>query len=260
MTTTLSALASLLKQKTGTLAVTREVRGAIDEILKTPKGMESRARLRTQTHNDVYRLTATPRLHDFHNASRERRLEASLWRHCVAGNQPLLDDVRIVAFQVPLYARQKKAGLGSIDLLGATPTGEPVAVELKVASSTKTKSGKVSFGIEPLVRPVVECAVYLSALQAQWGDFRSDWSRHTNVSALAPLTRLNGIVLAPDEYWNALLTCRHCKPALDVVGQLMADLARRGFHIRFASVTAKDPGTGPWEIGEIRERHLPGLA
>ena len=117
----------------------------------------------------------------------ERRLEAAMMKRWNAPEMSLIAGAwdRLIAFQVPLFAKQQKRSWGYIDLLGVNGDGLPVVVELKRSPVAKP-NGQTTHSESPL-RMILEAAAYAVALRKNWAPFREQW-----------ITRLTGLAVSPD--------------------------------------------------------------
>jgi len=172
----------------------------------------------------------------------ERRLEARVfcrWK-CGNGMQPVrgLWDC-LVAYQIPLFDRQAKAGWGYIDLLGyASATQTPIIVELKDAGSPET----------PL-RAMLEGVAYAIAVRKLWTDIgRSIHSAFPDlpVKALTETDEVGVVVLAPEAYWlqwtersnepEYRLRRRYIQAAGAAFAELVESLRAAGYPIAFGEL------------------------
>ena len=104
---------------------------------------------------------------------------------------------KIVSYQVMLRDTNKNVGWGEIDLLGATAKNIPVAIELKI------KPG------EYLLRAIVEVLAYGVAIRKAWSGIDgcplcSQWT--SVIGKIDSLIALPLVVMAPDSYWNVVLS------------------------------------------------------
>lgn len=147
---------------------------------------------------------------DIHASQEERRLESAMMRRWgAAGMRPIPHGwTRLVACQVPLFDKQKKAGWGYIDLLGVAKNGLPVVIELK-KSPHADADGK-SRATETPLRMVLEAAAYSIALRKNWDHFRPAWIGRLQqlgfsdqVIAHVPLklTKVPMVAAAPASFW-----------------------------------------------------------
>lgn len=200
-----------------------------------------------------YRLSSVPSPGMFHRKSRERLLEADLFRLHRDNSPPFFEGksvsaARVVSFQTPLYSKRKKAGWGSVDLLAVDDTTQqPIVVELKIAKAS----------IEPPLRAAVEALSYMIALRANWDDFVEEWTEQLRACGIAverPIrrpARLTAIVLAPHTYWEVVRGDKHLCEAIDALDELVEDLRheKHGYEVLFATTPADwDERSSSWRV------------
>lgn len=141
---------------------------------------------------------------------RERRWERTAFLRWNASGLSPVESCwdRIVAFQVPLFDKQKKASWGYIDLLGVVFNGMPVVVELKKDPGTTPQGGTANS--ESPLRMVLEAAAYAIALRQNWDRFRPEFVQQLKTLELPQKTiekvpqKLSTVRLvgaAPASYW-----------------------------------------------------------
>ena len=136
----------------------------------------------------------------------EDRWERSLWRmwrpseKCMPATEFHPLSPRILTYQFPLAGEEDSAGWGEIDLVGVSPEGTPVVIEVKAEKSQDSP-----------VAVVMEAVRYGVALREFWkrGVLRKEWCDALGVVGLAPkqplpndLRPLNLLCAAPDAYWK----------------------------------------------------------
>jgi hypothetical protein len=167
-------------------------------------------------------------------------------------NQPGLWEIpgawsRLVAFQTPLFAEQKKGSWGYVDLLGVDAVGLPVVVELK-KSPKATNDGRTETSESPL-RMVLEAAAYAISLRKNWEQFRVEW-----VSLLlqldvpnevidrvpAELTDVPLVAAAPASFWMDWLpytTKGRSMMNWDGLCELLCQFEESSLPVQFASIS-----------------------
>jgi len=137
----------------------------------------------------------------------ERRLEAAIWKRwgptVTTKQEEFLPDVcrYIQTFQMPLYAYKTQKHWKAVDLVGVSPKGLPVIMELKKGGSA-----------EPPLRMLVEAAAYGIAIRTAWnnGHLARDWRTEVK-SMILPENRemdlqtITLVCLAPAGYWQACI-------------------------------------------------------
>jgi hypothetical protein len=143
-------------------------------------------------------------------AQRERIWERSVFVRWNGGDVAPVKNCwdRVIAFQTPLFAKQKKSGWGYVDLLGFIGNGTPSVIELKKDPRTR-ESGGVDNTESPL-RIVLEAAAYAVALRVNWTNFRPEYIdrlRQLDVSDTVisgvpqTLNEVRLVGAAPASYW-----------------------------------------------------------
>ena len=72
----------------------------------------------------------------------EEHLAIALWRKDGLWPRPSAGGIRLLDYQVPLKARQTDEGVGKVDLLGVTDSGQLAVVELKVKPKEERDRGE----------------------------------------------------------------------------------------------------------------------
>ena len=98
------------------------------------------------------------------------------------------EELHILEYQLPLKARRSDAGVGKVDLLGITASGQAAIVELKAAQGGDT----------PL-RALVEGLAYTAIIEANLAGLREEVQQRYSRTMTTDTPRL--IVMAPEEYW-----------------------------------------------------------
>jgi hypothetical protein len=246
----LNRIGKQLQAKSRTTQAALFIKENLQEFIRATKLPTPRGACRKD-----YRLSITPHDERFDQKSGERRLEAALWHQFETGSDRFLDGVaQIAAFQVPLYSKQKKEGWGAIDLVGVdNETGYPVVIELKIAKKTTKSATKA---VEPPLRAVVEALAYMLALRGNWADFGPQWHQRTNQVLLPAPKSLTAVILATEEYWEAVKSDTYLMDSLGPVRALVDELARVGFQFRFASVATDSQGKTV-VVRQVREIEIP---
>ena len=138
---------------------------------------------------------------------RERRWEASIYRRwSQSGLSPVKDCWdRVIAFQIPLFDSQKKAGWGYIDLMGIIGGTTPVVIELKKDPRSGSSGG--TDNSESPLRMVLEAAAYAVALRVNWENVRQEFKSRLNELDLPAdqvpdsLGEVRLVGVAPASYW-----------------------------------------------------------
>jgi hypothetical protein len=222
-----------LRAKTRTVDDTEFIFDHLEELIRVtvpppPRGKD-------------YRLDRPPQGNLMQSKSKERRLEAALYKKFQAPSEGFLKGIaKISSVQVPLFYAQIKDQWGAIDALGVDDqTGYPVVIELKINKDS----------IEPLLRAVVEALTYMIALRKTWEGFGPSWNKHTGQD-LPPPKKLTAVVLAPQGYWKKVHDQKDFYfAALSPLTALTKKLADLDYHVRFASIDATDSPDGKeWNI------------
>ena len=123
----------------------------------------------------------------------EKHLAIALWRREAQWPRAGSGWMCLLDYQFPLKARRSDAGLGEVDLLGATDEGRLVVIELKV----RRKNG--SPGDTPLLA-VMEALRYAAVVHANHraiaAEARDGFA--INVSEQPPIVQ----ILAPEDWWR----------------------------------------------------------
>lgn len=164
----------------------------------------------------------------------EEHLALALFGHCDAGGRlvcPSGDNFRVIAYQVPLKARQTDQ-IGKIDLLGLLGDGRVCVIELKSPKG---------FGDSPL-RALFEGLAYTAVLEANRETFEDE------LLALYP-SALRGapfvlVVLGPTSWWQAWENSQAAGEWKRPFNELCATLqARLGVTIACAALDGFDRAT-----------------
>jgi len=160
-----------------------------------------KAPLQRAGNGQTYKLARAPKS-NVHEKQEERLIEQAIWRQFpLFGSPDFLQQEcpRVVAYQTPLQNSRKDNGWGKIDLLGASPQGLPVVIELKRGSASDT-----------LLRMLVEALAYALALQKAWNQgtrLRAEWAERMNKPEAvqkydAALLSVPLVLLAPAAFWE----------------------------------------------------------
>lgn len=164
-------------------------------------------------------------------ALEESRLERAVWLRWRPDRNnpnmpPFLKDVapKVLAYQVPLFAKKLKSGWGYIDLLGVSTGNLPVVIELKAGGSDES----------PL-RMLLEATSYAIALREVWVkraeqsmvSFRDEWCKALEDAGIE-FGAINNqdwavptiVCLGADEYWDRHKTPLTCAPLREIVHTL----------------------------------------
>lgn len=169
----------------------------------------------------------------------EATLEQELWEKYRSAGSGFLPGLcsHIQSYQVSLHSRKNerpggrelKFDWGEIDLLGVSPSGLPVVVELKKGETNET----------PL-RILTEMLAYTIALQELWkeGCFRKAWKSVVAEAKDGDLPH-EAIGIAPVEYWRRVRGQSGPRGRVPPAGwaalaRLVEKLAEKGFNIHFA--------------------------
>lgn len=160
------------------------------------------APLRSRSKGPIYKLHREEKIDPL---VEERLLEKRIWQAwnttTAASGGPFLDGVchRIQTYQMPLKHERHDKRWGMIDLVGVTPAGLPVVIELKQDNASDT----------PL-RALVEGLAYACAIKRAWNEkdfLREEWAAAMEKIGLHPplkekLSTVPVILLAPSAYWE----------------------------------------------------------
>lgn len=177
-----------------------------------------------------------------HPKGPEAVLERCLWDACrqPKGRPFLAGHCRwLQSYQIPLKGKRTDSGWGKIDLLGVSPDGLPVIVELKVEDSSET----------PL-RMILEALTYGIAIRKIWADRKSDFQREWCIDREgipSELSRMTLIGVAPRAYYEGKKgragALEAVKEAWSEIAGLVHDLDGYGFSFVFAALDAKNCAT-----------------
>ena len=202
-------------------------------------------------------------------SQRERLLEKAIWRKWrraagLAGDHSqecLLTEqcTHIQTYQMPLQDRRSDKSWGKIDLVGVSPTGMPVVLELK----------KDDAGDTPL-RILVEGLAYAVAVRRAWneGTLREQWLQQMIPTPFAneiptALLTVPVIGIAPSSFWNQRLgnggPNRIVKSSAWTPFRKLCEACNdRGFPISFLEFDTLGNDTNGFPLIEnVRSVHLP---
>ncbi|WP_149752595.1 hypothetical protein [Rubripirellula obstinata] len=172
----------------------------------------------------------------------EIKIERALWskyhEHKSSEASPFLPTCpRIVGYQVPLFNQDNQQGWGEIDLIGASPNGMPVPIELKQDTG------------ENVLKMIVQSAAYSIAVRKVWNLPNSPFQKCWQSLALGnelpkEMSEINCICLATEAYWKR---ARGNASGRRSEGQIMPDswplinrlvekFSEHGIQVSFASV------------------------
>ena len=152
------------------------------------------------------------------------------------------DELDLLDYQVALKARRADAGVGKVDILGATASGRIAVAELKVTTDS-------SKGDNPL-RALLESLAYCAIVEANASDISNEIKDRFFIDTAAG--RPVQVVMGPDRYWSA-----RAHTPLSAVFELSDRLARSfDMQIWFLDlgdidVVPGSDGTEPQLIGKI---------
>ena len=166
----------------------------------------------------------------------EARWERAIWSEWHDADEEFVPGVcsGIVSYQVMLRDRNADKGWGEIDLLGRSPEGWPVVIELKGASSN-----------EPPLRGLVEGVAYSIALRKAWTEcLASQWCNALGIADVADCD-FRTIFVAPTEYWNRVTGQTGPKWSVpkdgwQVIARLLRGLGERRLPVSLARLDAAD--------------------
>jgi hypothetical protein len=180
-------------------------------------------------------------------ANQEAQWERAIWSEWRPGKAKtqFLQGVcsSILTYQMMLRNTNDDVKWGEVDLVGISPSGLPVAIEIKRPGST-----------EPPIRGVVEAVAYAIAIQEAWkSDFADQWRAELERLGLTPPPPSSPsperlVFAAPAEYWERC-TGRRGKAyrvpldAWTVLFALCSALQEQGLDISLARLDATDPAS-----------------
>ena len=124
----------------------------------------------------------------------EKHLAIALWRQRELSSQDGSSRLRLLDYEFPLKAANSDAGLGKVDLLGATTDGRLAIIELKVKPRSIGARG------ETPVHALMEGLRYAAVVQANISAIRTEAKDCFGIDVLnqAPVVR----ILAPEDWWS----------------------------------------------------------
>jgi hypothetical protein len=171
-------------------------------------------------------------------ANEEARWERAIWSEWhVRRSEEFIPGVctSIVSYQVMLRDSNKDARWGEVDLLGRSPEGAPVVIELKGASSKES----------PL-RGIAEGVAYAIAIRHAWGQcFGRQWCQALHIDEDSDC--IGGTVFAaPADYWERVTGQRGAawrvpKAAWQPLVRLIQALSERQLPVSLVRLDADDP-------------------
>lgn len=196
---------------------------------------------------------------------REAKLERAIAEQWHFGPVFLRDFCdRIVSYQLPLFKDKKKSGWGYVDLVGISPSGGPVVIELKDEDSNDT----------PL-RMLIEATAYGLALRRAWnepknghaGGLSDQWNKEFRPSQKemgAPLLEVPLICAAPTNYWRRRIGSpgKHADGKVELgawkaLNSLVDAICTRGFPVRFVQFDVTNTQAGLLQISQPTSVQLP---
>jgi hypothetical protein len=140
----------------------------------------------------------------------------------------------IVSYQVMLRDTNSDKRWGEVDLLGRSPEGWPIVIELKGASSN-----------EPPLRGIVEGVAYAIAIRKAWADCLADqWCDALRITKPSDCI-VRTVFAAPSEYWKRVTgqlgpKWTVPKAAWQSISRLMQQLAVRQLPVSVVRLDAED--------------------
>jgi hypothetical protein len=214
-----------------------------------------------RTQEQGFRLDRViPEEHEIDQSEEERRLEASMmWRWAGTDMWPIPGAWRrLVACQVPLFNQQERQGWGYIDLLGVSPHGLPVVVELK--RSPRVRADGSTDSSETPLKMLLQASAYAVSLRKNWntGCFRKEWvARLEQLGEPAALiqripehlTTVPLVAAAPAAFWLDWLpvTQRGCEDHVEAwqsFGALLAAFEKADLPASFVSISGHSENVG----------------
>jgi hypothetical protein len=205
---------------------------------------------RTGAECDLYRLKRKPTREP---SGGERKLEYRIWRRWgPKGDSSDKPDFLpgccryLLTFQMPLQNSRRDTSWGKVDLVGVSPEGLPVVMELKVAKAQDT----------PL-RMLIEAVAYAVAVRKAWNEgchcLARAWSQNMGIK-LSVLRQVPLVCLAPKLYWDRCLGKSGRRGAVPrnawkPFKMLMKELDQRGFPVSLAQ----------FDEGQVGEDGLPDI-
>ena len=171
----------------------------------------------------------------------EARWERAIWSEWNASRpEDFLPSVcsNVVSYQIMLRDTNTDRKWGEVDLLGQSPNGTPVVIELKGPSSN-----------EPPLRGIVEGVAYTIAIRKAWAlCFGRQWWDRLQIATPEQSDGVSTIFAAPADYWarvtgNRGPAWRVPKPAWEAILRLMQALAERQLPVSLVRLDAVDPET-----------------
>ncbi len=194
---------------------------------------------------DLYRLWSRnldeeKRLLPTRGGHSEAYLERAAWcRWYEAGGRVLGSWERLVTFQMPLNNSLADEGWGKVDILGLSPDGLPVVVELKRAKSK-----------DSLLAVMVQALAYGIALRVNWDQFRQHWQKAlTRMGEPREVPESLGdcplVCAAPEKYWQRALAERRGEMWIDPdmrqkLRNLAVEFGKHRYPVSFVSLDVGD--------------------
>ena len=161
----------------------------------------------------------------------EDRLEREAWCHWSPSSADPVRGAweRLVTYQMPLQNSRADKAWGKVDLVGMSPEGLPVVVELKGDRSK-----------DPVLKVMIQALAYGIAIQSAWPRLRPHWLKATShlrspLQLPKELVRCPLVCAAPDDYWTAALECLDLEARKDL-GALATAFECQGFPTRFVKL------------------------
>lgn len=166
----------------------------------------------------------------------EARWERSIWSEWHQASSEFVAGIcsSVVSYQVMLRDANTDRRWGEVDLLGRSPKGWPVAIELKGASSN-----------EPPLRGIVEGVAYAIALRKAWAEcLAKQWCEAFQLTRSSDCI-FRTVFAAPSDYWKRVtgqqgLKWTVSKPAWQSISHLIREFDRRQLPISLVRLDADD--------------------
>ena len=171
----------------------------------------------------------------------EGRWERAIWSEWNASRpEDFLPGVcsKVVSYQIMLRDTNTDRKWGEVDLLGRSPDGAPVVIELKGPSSN-----------EPPLRGIVEGVAYAIAIRKAWAPcFGRQWCDRLQIATEQSDGVCSTIFAAPADYWERVTgqqgpAWRVPKAAWEAILRLMQAFAERQLPVSLVRLHAADPET-----------------
>jgi hypothetical protein len=213
----------------------QQAKALLDSIDDLIAATERAAPVRTRQPYVLAREVAGTPVHE------EARWERAIWSEWHNAPSEFVPNVcrSVVSYQVMLRDANTDKRWGEVDLLGRSPEGWPVVVELKGASSN-----------EPPLRGIVEGVAYAIALRKAWTPcFGKQWcDACQNPRGRPEWTAASTVFAAPTDYWERVtgqqgLAWQVPKAAWQSIARLLDAFSGRRLPVSLVRLDAVDPQT-----------------